>query len=97
MTQIQSDIYTPNVFSPNGDNINDFFLPVINCDRLDFYTMQIFDRWGNLLFESKQKDTGWNGKINNEYLNSGVYSFLIQYQLPGSAKKMKSGDITLVR
>lgn len=97
LSQIQSDIYLPNAFSPNGDNINDFFQPIFNCSQITLYSLQIFDRWGNLLFESLNKDKGWNGKYNGETLNPGVYPYLIQYELHGAGRKVKAGEITLVR
>lgn len=97
LSQIQSDIYIPNVFSPNGDNINDLFLPIFNCDAVTFFNLQIYDRWGNLLFESQNKEKGWNGKCQDVNLNPGVYPFVIHYALHGSERKLKTGDITLVR
>lgn len=97
LSQTQSDIYLPNAFSPNGDNINDFFLPIFNCEQVDYYNLQIFDRWGNLLFESQNKDKGWNGKYQEVNMNPGVYPYLIQYELHNVGKKIKAGEITLVR
>ncbi|MEP7195116.1 MAG: gliding motility-associated C-terminal domain-containing protein [Saprospiraceae bacterium] len=85
------------MFSPNGDNFNDVFIPVFNCDQLDFYILQIFDRWGNLVFESPDKDKGWNGKYKELLVNPGVYPYVIQYQIHGSERKLKSGDVTLVK
>jgi gliding motility-associated-like protein len=97
VSQIQTDIYLPNAFSPNGDNINDVFLPVFNCDQIDSYDLQIFDRWGNLLFESTNKDHGWDGKSQNIQMNPGVYPYLLQYQIHGSERKLKAGELTLIR
>ena len=97
LAQTQSDIYLPNAFSPNGDNINDFFMPIFNCDAVTFFNLQIFDRWGNILFESQNKDKGWNGKYQDVNLNPGVYPFVIEYELHGAGKKVKAGEITLVR
>lgn len=97
LSQIQYDLFVPNVFSPNGDNINDIFLPVIYCDKLVEYKLQIFDRWGNLVFESNNKDIGWNGKFHSENMNPGVFAYVIQYQTPGSGKRIKTGDVTLIK
>jgi gliding motility-associated-like protein len=97
LSQTQSDVYLPNAFSPNGDNINDIFLPKFNCDAVTFYNLQIFDRWGNLMFESSNKEMGWNGKHENEYLNPGVYPYVLQFELHGSGRKVKSGDVTIIR
>ncbi len=94
---LQSDIYLPNVFTPNGDNINDFFLPIINCDKLEYYNLQIFDRWGNMVFESTNKDIGWNGKFRSENLSPAVFAYVVEYQFPGSGRKIRAGDVTLIR
>ena len=97
LAQSQTEVWLPNVFSPNGDNINDVFLPVFNCEQVDFYNLQIFDRWGNLIFESLSKDKGWNGKYQDQNINPGVYPYVVQYQIHGSERKVKAGDVTLVR
>ncbi|MBK9722127.1 MAG: gliding motility-associated C-terminal domain-containing protein [Saprospiraceae bacterium] len=84
-------------FSPNGDQINDLFLPTFKCDQVEFYKLQIFDRFGNLVFETLNKDNGWNGKFESQNMNPGVFAYHIQYQIKGSKRKLKAGDVTLVR
>ena len=96
-SQIQSDVYFPTTFSPNGDNINDIFIPIFNCEQVTFYNLQIYDRWGNLMFESKKKDLGWNGKHNGVILNPGVYIYVMEYELHNTDRKVKGGDVTLIR
>lgn len=95
--QVQAEIYLPNAFSPNGDIINDLFIPVFNCDQVNYYNLQIFDRWGNLIFETNDKSKGWNGKYQDVNMNPGVYPYVIKYELHNAERKVKSGDITLVR
>jgi gliding motility-associated-like protein len=97
LQQDQSDIYLPNAFSPNGDNINDEFLPIFNCDQVSFYNLQIFDRWGNLMFESTNKDIGWNGKQGEVQMRPGVYPYVVEYELHNNVRKVKSGDVTLIK
>jgi gliding motility-associated-like protein len=97
LTKIESDIYLPNVFSPNGDNINDLFLPVFNCEQLTFYNLQIFDRWGNLVFETTDKDKGWDGRSNNQMMIPGVYPYVIEYEVHSQGRRFKTGEITLTR
>ncbi len=72
--------FIPNSFSPDGDNINDIFIPKgTNVDE-DRYMMRIYDRWGKLVFETKDINEGWDGSINgvsmyeNEMI-SNVYSY----------------------
>ena len=56
--------YAPNSFTPNGDGLNDFFVPKGIGVKSEFYTLDIFDRWGNQLFHSETWDKGWDGKAN---------------------------------
>lgn len=92
-------LFVPNSFSPNGDNINDVFLP-----RIEFflnYSLEIFDRWGNLLFKSLDPEAGWNGIHNGIAVMPGVYIYIIQYSGYDEKgilqKKQKAGDLTVSR
>jgi gliding motility-associated-like protein len=58
-------IYIPNSFSPNGDGLNDIFLPKSEGLMDEGYELQIFDRWGNLIFESHALNEGWDGKVKD--------------------------------
>ncbi|MEN9699820.1 MAG: hypothetical protein RLZZ301_1018 [Bacteroidota bacterium] len=56
-------VYVPNTFTINGDNLNDVFLPVFsNVDIMGDYQMQIFNRWGNLVWETDNPTEGWDGR-----------------------------------
>jgi gliding motility-associated-like protein len=89
---IQSpDLFIPNVFSPNGDGLNDGFRPDYTGDQP--YVIQIFDRWGNLLFNSNNKTTYWDGLDDNgNPVPEGVYYFRISV-----GSQSYAGDVTLVR
>lgn len=67
----------PNVFSPNGDGINDFYRPIENQDveRVD---MKVFNRWGQLVFETEDPEINWNGKHrnSNDLVAPGVYYYI---------------------
>lgn len=69
--------FIPNVFSPNDDGVNDiFFIPGICPDEKFF--LQIFDRWGVLLFASNQRKNGWDGRTSSGLeAKEGVYYFVI--------------------
>src|SRR5690606_27474392 len=56
--------YFPNAFTPNGDGNNDFFKPVVS--GIKQYDFQIYNRWGELIFTSKQAEIGWDGKRNGQ-------------------------------
>lgn len=89
----------PNIFTPNGDSFNDVFRP--DGKGVADYRLKIFDRWGNLVFESTQYNNGWNGKINNEPAAAGTYYFLLMAKdaLENSlvGDEVMKGEITLIR
>ncbi len=94
-------IYIPNVFSPNGDQINDFFKLYPN-DKVEITSMEgfIYDRWGNLVFHSNAIPFIWDGKVGNEDVNPGVFAYYmsITYQSNGKAIQEKMvGDVTVLR
>lgn len=89
-------VFIPNVFSPNGDDINDIFsVTYVNLDDL---TVQIYDRWGKFLFESNDKNFQWDGRFNGNPLPEGVYYFVMEYKLAGSEViEQEKGTVTLIR
>jgi gliding motility-associated-like protein len=95
-------IYAPNIFSPNFDGINDLFELHFGCDypyRVVHFS--IFDRWGNQVHS--ERDTPlmqWNGSSRGQALGTGVYSWVLEYELTRGGRKQRkttSGDVTLVR
>lgn len=62
-------IYVPNSFTPDADNLNDVFIPYISGDREDTYNLKIFNRWGSIVFESSNKNEGWDGNCNGTIKN----------------------------
>jgi gliding motility-associated-like protein len=106
MAQEGGDVVTPNAFTPNlngptGGNAepgtyNDVFLP--KTEGVVDFKMQIFDRWGNLMFESLSKDTGWDGYDRKGRLaTQGVYVFHVIMTLSDGSRREKIGDVTLIR
>ena len=88
----------PNVFTPNGDGLNDFFFPVISCE-FDEYHLVIYNRWGQLLFESFDQHDKWDGRYHDKEVPEGVYFYLIRYKhlLTSPKERERSGSITLFR
>ena len=94
-------VHVPNVFSPNRDVINDFFNVIDSKGLAGVDLLQIYDRWGGLIFSSKNinvNDTksGWDGKSKNKPVNPGVYVYLIQARFIDGTIKTVSGDVTLL-
>jgi gliding motility-associated-like protein len=79
-----SDVFVPNVFSPNGDNKNEAFFPTGKIiDEAESYLMRIYDRWGRLLFESTNPKIQWKGlDLNGEELPQNTYIWTIRAQSP---------------
>jgi gliding motility-associated-like protein len=86
-------IYVPNSFTPNDDGLNDKFGAV--GEGIIEYNMQIFNVWGNLVFESKNPSTQWDGKHNGLLCAEGAYTYLISAKSEKRRLK-KSGSINLI-
>ena len=91
----ESGIYVPNAFSPNGDGLNDEFL--MSGFNISEVTMDIFDRWGEKLFTSKELTNGWNGTFKNAPCEVAVYVYKITYKTLDGKKQNKTGHVTLNR
>jgi gliding motility-associated-like protein len=68
-------IYIPDAFTPNGDNINDAFGPSVY--GIKEFEMKIYDRWGQIIYHTTEKDKPWDGTINNNETQAGVYTYSI--------------------
>lgn len=89
-------IYFPNIFSPNKDGINEIFRPLV-FGNLSQYHFQIFNRWGQLVFESSDYAKGWNGTLGGTEQPVGVYAWISRYQFEGEMEKKESGTLLLIR
>lgn len=92
---IISDFQFPNVFTPNGDGINDEFLPF--TEGVTDYHLMIFDRWGELIFESRDVKTGWNGNFNGKPCQQDAYVWKAEVKFFDSRTFNKTGSITILR
>lgn len=84
-----TDLLFPTAFSPNGDGLNDQFKAFSSCNVVDFH-VQVFSRWGNLLVESSETDWQWDGHVNGERIEAGVYLLQTEYELeiqPGRTER----------
>jgi gliding motility-associated-like protein len=92
-------IYVPNSFTPNFDGTNDVFLPIIDSG-IDIYTYRllIFNRWGEVLFESMNKEVGWDGTYGGKIMQDGVYIWKITYNSPDNEEEYEYvGHVTLIK
>ncbi len=89
----------PNAFTPNNDGLNDDFRGYGFVDAIADYKMSIWNRWGELIFETDNPLMGWNGSKNNSGQESpvGVYVYQVEYLAPRGDVKKLTGHVTLVR
>ena len=89
----------PNAFTPNGDGLNDYFYPrQLLAKGLTNFKMNIYNRWGQLIFETTSLDgVGWDGKLNNVDQPSGVYVYVIDAAFKDGQKEHHQGNVTLLR
>lgn len=100
--QLQEDLiyYVPNSFTPDNDTYNQFFKPVFTSGYDPFdYTLLIYNRWGEVLFESHNADFGWDGTYADKGLvKEGVYTWKIEFKTKASdERKMISGHVNVLR
>jgi len=95
--QVDADfvIYIPDAFTPNEDTKNEVFLPVTRAVKL--YRFSVFDRWGALIFQTYNPDTGWDGTFKGEACKSDVYAWLISITSNDGRHKELKGHVTLYR
>ncbi|MCB0628987.1 MAG: gliding motility-associated C-terminal domain-containing protein [Saprospiraceae bacterium] len=92
--------YIPNAFSPNSDGVNDVFQAYATCEFRS-YELQIFNRWGELLYQSSIPEQGWDGHSRGQVVSQGVYTYSLRYSwevTPGVIQdKLQVGTVALIR
>ena len=99
-----NELSVGNVFTPNGDAQNERFLPEITAGDILKYSIDIFNRWGKMVYQSENVKEGWDGTLFNKGSDcaEGVYFYIIKY-LPDqsfpspSVERKLSGQVTLMR
>lgn len=95
-TVCEESVLMPNAFTPNRDGLNDIFKPVLLDDIIDF-EMKIFNRWGKIIFYTKDPDIGWNGEDATTPVPIGEYVWTVQYKNDSGEEKFRKGAVTLLR
>jgi trimeric autotransporter adhesin len=91
--------YIPNSFTPNEDEYNNLFTPTLTpgFDPSEFL-FSIYNRWGQLIYESKDVKVGWDGSFNGKIVQDGIYTWRIQYKAKDNDKRfLEYGAVTLFR
>lgn len=91
-------LYLPNAFTPNADGMNDIFQPIINYIEEGSYVFQIFNRWGELFYQTNDPKVGWDGTHKNIKAKEDVYVWKIRAKSQLNAEKKEwVGHVTLMR
>lgn len=91
-------LYLPNAFTPNGDGLNDYFsLTTSNAAQIVEFSIVIFNRWGQKIYESIDPYFKWDGKFNNEMvIKNEAYAYLIKCRINGMGAKMYTGKVIVL-
>ncbi len=98
---LQAHVYAPNVFSPNGDNLNDLF-KLVYSENVDYiFSFAIYDRWGEQMYIKQNfyptDEHGWNGKYRTQDCNPGVLVWVAKIRACDDRIETIYGDVTLLR
>ena len=89
-------VFIPNVLTPNADGKNDFFRAVIS-GNLEQFKLLIFNRWGQNIFSSTDRNEGWDGTISGRNQETGVFFWVCYYQGVGQNLQISKGTVSLIR
>jgi gliding motility-associated-like protein len=95
-------VFMPSSFTPDNDNLNEALRPVISgADRIKFYKFVVFDRWGNVVFETNDYKEWWigdNNAMTGYYVPNGSYQWRMEVILEGlEDRKIYKGAVTIIR
>lgn len=91
----QGQLYFPNAFTPNGDGLNDVF--TYRANLVESVTLQIFNRWGELMFSTDQLDVGWDGTYQGTVAPQGTYVYKAQVQDQLGNDFTQTGQVLLLQ
>ncbi len=91
----EQPVFVPNSFSPNGDGNNDLFL--VYGQDIKTLDLKIFNRWGELVFESTNQLQGWDGTYKGQLQNNAVFTYYVNVTFLNDKKIEKKGTVTLLR
>ncbi len=97
------NVYLPNIFSPNDDGLNDKFRVYTGLGVENIRSFQIYDRWGELMYEafnllpSVDGAGEWDGRFNGEKMKPGVFVYIIEVEFMDGTSLVYRGDVSLIR
>lgn len=91
------EVIVPNRFTPNEDNRNDYFFPVLNCEY-SYYRLTITDRWGYTVYETLDAQGKWDGRFKGNLCPEDIYAYTLETTEKGTGKKdVREGTVALIR
>lgn len=88
-------VFAPTAFTPNGDTKNDYY--IVKANAISYFEMQVYNREGNILFHSKDINTGWDGSFESRQCTEGVYIAQIMYRDNEGMEHVKYQQFSLMR
>ena len=88
-------VFIPNTFTPNGDGDNDSFK--VEGNFIEALTISIYDRWGERVFHTNNRDKYWDGTFKNQILDSDSYAYYIEVECIGGDRRIYQGNVSLIR
>jgi len=92
---ICGDLFVPNAFSPNGDGYNDILFVRNNCITELYFA--VFDRWGEMVFSTTDKNAGWDGNYRGVQTDTGVFTYYLKATLLNGSRVNRQGNVSLMR
>jgi gliding motility-associated-like protein len=90
------DVVFPTGFTPNGDGRNDILSP-LGIRNVKTMSIQIWNRWGQQVFNSSDATKGWDGNFQGSPAQTGVYAYIVSYTTTANEEKVIKGNVTLIR
>ncbi len=90
------ELFIPNAFSPNEDGQNELF-KVISRNCIKAMKLIVYDRWGEIVFETNNINEGWDGKFKGELLDTDVFAYTLVAELLNNSHVTKKGNVSLIR
>ncbi|MFM7015903.1 MAG: PKD domain-containing protein [Bacteroidota bacterium] len=91
----EPEVFVPNAFSPNNDGQNEILY--VRGNAIKTMLLRVYDRWGELVFESNNKNNGWNGTYKNNPVDPGVFVYYLEVVCYDNQEYFKKGNITVIR
>lgn len=94
------NVFIPNIFSPNGDGMNDYFTIYGNHDLVAILNLSIFDRWGTMIFKDdggSNEEISWDGTFQGTELKNGVYVYQVAVLMQDGTEQQFTGSVTVLK